>query len=126
MYQKNSIAIAVINQSVIRGLKRSLLAGLVGGVAYKCLDARDGSNLQLAWIVYWLASSSNWLWSAWIVYQWMYIVKSIAISSDHVSMDVNGGFYGGFDGGFDGGFKGLFGCAGLLTSANCSTAQTRG
>jgi hypothetical protein len=49
--QKNSIAIAVINQSAIRGLKRSLLAGLDGGVAYKCLDLRDGSNLQLAWIV---------------------------------------------------------------------------
>jgi hypothetical protein len=30
-----------------------------------------------------------------------YIVKSIAISSDHVSMDVDGGFDGRFDGGFD-------------------------
>jgi hypothetical protein len=26
------------------------------------------------------------------------VVKLIAISSDHVSMDVNGGFDGGFDG----------------------------
>ena len=49
--QKNSIAIAVINQSAIRGLKRSLLAGLDGRVAYECLDACDGGNLQLARIV---------------------------------------------------------------------------
>ncbi len=31
--KKNSIAIAVINQRAIRGLKRSLLAGLDGRVA---------------------------------------------------------------------------------------------
>jgi hypothetical protein len=31
-------------------------------------------------------------------------VELIAISSDCVSMDVNGGFIGGFDGGFDGWF----------------------
>ncbi len=35
------------------------------------------------------------------MYRWMYIVESIAISSDHVSMDVDGGFDGGFDSGFD-------------------------
>jgi hypothetical protein len=52
MYSKNSIAIAVLDQSAIRGLKRSLLAGLDGGVAYKCLDLRDGSNLQLTQIVH--------------------------------------------------------------------------
>jgi hypothetical protein len=33
-----------------------------------------------------------------------YIAKLIAISSDRVSMDVDGGFNGGFDGGFYGGF----------------------
>ncbi len=32
------------------------------------------------------------------------IVESIAISSDRVSMDVDGGFNNGFDGGFDGQF----------------------
>ncbi len=32
------------------------------------------------------------------------VVESIAISSDRVSMDVNGGFDGGFDGGFGGRF----------------------
>ncbi len=32
------------------------------------------------------------------------VVKLMAISSDRVSMDVNGGFNGGFDGGFDGRF----------------------
>jgi hypothetical protein len=36
------------------------------------------------------------------------VVKSIAICSDHVSMDVNSGFNGGFDGGFDGRFNGRF------------------
>ncbi len=37
-----------------------------------------------------------------------YIVKLIAISSDHVSMDVDGSFDGGFDGGFNGGFDSGF------------------
>jgi hypothetical protein len=32
------------------------------------------------------------------------VVESIAISSDHVSMDVNGVYKGGFDGGSDGQF----------------------
>jgi hypothetical protein len=36
------------------------------------------------------------------------IVESIAISSDHASMDVDGGFNGGFDGGFDSRFDGRF------------------
>jgi hypothetical protein len=42
------------------------------------------------------------------MYQWMYIIKLIAISSDCVSMYVDGGFDSGFDGGFDGGFNGQF------------------
>ncbi len=37
-----------------------------------------------------------------------YIVESIAISSDCVSMDVDSGFDGGFNGGFDGGFESGF------------------
>ncbi len=105
---KNSIALAVINQSAIRGLKHSLLAGLDGGVAYECLDACDGGDLQLAWIVYQLASLSNWLQSARIVYQWMYVVESIVISSDCVSMDVDSGFGNRFDSEFDGWFNGWF------------------
>ncbi len=36
------------------------------------------------------------------------IVKLIAISSDHVSMDVDGGFNGWLNGRFDGGFYGWF------------------
>jgi hypothetical protein len=69
----------VIDQSAIRGLKRSLLAGLDGGVAYKRLDAHDGSDLKLAWIVYQLTLLSNWLQSARIMYWWLYIAKLIAI-----------------------------------------------
>ncbi len=99
----------MINQSVIRGLKRSLLAGLDGGVAYERLDACDGGSLQSAWIVYWLALLSNWLQSARIMYRWMYVVELIAISLDCVSMDVDSGFDGGFDGVFDGQFNGRFG-----------------
>jgi hypothetical protein len=49
---ENSITTAWINQNVINGFKRSLLAGLDGGVAYERLDAHDGCNLQSAWIVY--------------------------------------------------------------------------
>ncbi len=92
----------MINQSAIRGLKRSLLAGLDGRVAYEHLDVCDGSNLQSARIVYQLALLSNRLQSAQIVYQWMDVVKSIAISSDRVSMDVDSGFDNRFDGEFDG------------------------
>jgi hypothetical protein len=36
------------------------------------------------------------------------IVKSIAISSDHVSKNVDGGLDGGFDSGFKGGFYNRF------------------
>ncbi len=42
----------MINQSAIRELKCSLLAGLDGRVAYKRLDLHDGGDLQSAWIVY--------------------------------------------------------------------------
>ncbi len=105
---KNSIALAVINQSAIRGLKRSLLAGLDGRVAYECLDACDGGNLQSARIVYWLASLSNWLQSAQIVYQWMYVVELIAITSDCVSMDVGSVFDDRFKGGFHSRFNRWF------------------
>jgi hypothetical protein len=37
-----------------------------------------------------------------------YIVKSIAISSDHVLMDVDGGFDGWLNGQFNGGFYSWF------------------
>ncbi len=96
----------MVNQSAIRGLTCSLLAGLDGGVAYERLDACDGGNLQLAQIIYRLALLSNQLRSAWIVYQWMYVIELIAISSDHVSMDVDSGFDNRFDGGFHGQFNG--------------------
>jgi hypothetical protein len=36
------------------------------------------------------------------------VVELIAISSDHASMDVDGGFDGGFDVGFNGRFVGWF------------------
>ncbi len=98
----------MINQSLIRGLKRSLLAGLDGRVAYERLDACDGENLQSARIVYPLSSSLNWLQSAQIMYWWMYIVESIAISSDCVSKDVDSDFDDRFAGGFDGRFNGRF------------------
>jgi hypothetical protein len=57
--QKKNIAIAVINQRAIRGLKRSLLASLDGRMANKRLDACDGGDLQSVWIVYRLASLLN-------------------------------------------------------------------
>jgi hypothetical protein len=77
-------------------------------MAYKCLDVCDGGNLQSTWIVYRLALSSNRLQSARIVYQWMYVVKLIAISSDRLSMDVDSGFDNRLDGGFHGWFNGGF------------------
>jgi hypothetical protein len=68
-------------------------------VAYKRLDARDGGNCnQLGSYISWdhhqidrdqLGACVN-----------EYIIKSIAISSDRVLMDVDGAFDGGFDGGF--------------------------
>ncbi len=44
---------------------------------------------------------------AWIVSIGI-VVKLITISSDHASMDVDGGVNGGFDVGFDGRFDGGF------------------
>jgi hypothetical protein len=49
--------------------------------------------------------SSNQLQSAWIMYQWMYVIELIAISSDCVLIDVDSGFDDRFDGGFDGQFN---------------------
>jgi hypothetical protein len=77
-------------------------------VAYERLDACDGGDLQSARIVYRLESSSNQLQSAWIMYQCMYVIKLIAISSDPVSMDVDSGFDDRFNGEFDGRFNGRF------------------
>jgi hypothetical protein len=74
-------------------------------VAYKCLDARDGSNCdQLRLYINWHHCQINPNQLGLCVDE--YIVKSIAISSDSVSMDVDGGFDSGFDGGFDDGFGG--------------------
>jgi hypothetical protein len=98
----------VINQSAIRGSKHSLLAGLDDGVAYECLDACNGGNLQLARIVYQLPLLSNPLQSAWIVYQWMYVIKLIAISLDCVLMDVDSVFNNRFNIEFNGWFNGWF------------------
>jgi hypothetical protein len=87
VYRENSITIAVIDQSAIRGLKRSLLAGLDGGVAYKCLDLHDGGDLQSARIVYRFALSSDWLWSARIVYRWMLTVVLAVGSTVGLTVD---------------------------------------
>jgi hypothetical protein len=68
-------------------------------VAYKRLDARDGGNCN------WLRSYINWHHCR-INHNQLgscideYIVKLIAISSDHVLMDVDSGFDSGFDGQF--------------------------
>jgi hypothetical protein len=68
-------------------------------VAYKCLDACDGGNCdQLGLYIdrHCCQIDHNQLRSCIDEY----IVKSIAISLDRVSMDVNSGFDGGFDGRF--------------------------
>jgi hypothetical protein len=76
-------------------------------VAYKCLDVHDGGNC------YWIGLYINWH-CCQIDYDQLgscineYIVKSTAISLDHVSMDVGVGFDGGFDGRFNSGFNGWF------------------
>jgi hypothetical protein len=72
-------------------------------VAYKCLDACDGSNCN------WHGLYINWHCCQIDRNQLglcvdEYIIKSIAISLDRVSMDVDCGFNGGFDGGFVGRF----------------------
>ncbi len=95
--------IAGIGQSAIRGLKCSFLASLDGGVAYKCLDACDGSNCnQLGSYINWHHCQIDCNQLGLCIDE--YIFKLIAISLDRVWMDVDGGFDGLFDGGFDGRF----------------------
>jgi hypothetical protein len=78
-----------------------------GKVAHKRLDARDGSNCdQLGLYINWHHCQINRHQLGLCVDE--YIVKSIAISLDCVSMHVDSGFDGGFDGGFNGGFDGQF------------------
>ena len=60
-------------------------------MANKCLDAHGGGDCNQ------LRSYINCI-----------IVELIAISSDRVSMDVDGSFDGGFNGGFNSGFDGRF------------------
>jgi hypothetical protein len=78
----------------------SLLAGIDGKVAYKHLDACDGSNCN------WLGSYIN-LHCCQIDCDQLgsfideYIINTIVISLDCVSMDLNSGFDGMFDSGFD-------------------------
>ncbi len=96
-------------------------------VSRQLRDARDGGNCnQLGLYINWHRCQINCNQLGLCING--YIVKSIAISLERVSMDVDGGFDGGFDVGFngrlDGGFNGRFdsGCAGLSTSAKRSTA----
>ncbi len=79
-------------------------------MAYKGLDAHDGGNYN------WLGLYIDWH-CCQIDFDQLglcideYIPESIVISSDCVSMDVDGGFDGGFNGGFEGvdcGFDGWF------------------
>ncbi len=102
----------MINQSVIlplialKGLS-SLLAGIDGEVAYKRLDARDGGDCnRLGLYIDWHCCQIDCNQLGLFINE--YIVESIAISSDRVSMDVDSGFNGGFDGGFNSGFDGGF------------------
>ncbi len=84
-------------------------------MAYKRLDARDGGNCnQLRLYINWHCCQIDCDQLGLCIDK--YIVELIAISLDHVSMDVNSGFdcgfdvgfNGGFNGGFDGGFDGQF------------------
>jgi hypothetical protein len=80
-------------------------------VAFKRLDAHDGGNCnQLGLYIDWYPRQIDCNQLGLCIDE--YIVESIAISSDCVLMDVDGGFdcgfNGGFDGGFDGGFNGQF------------------
>jgi hypothetical protein len=72
-------------------------------VANKFLDTRDGSDCnQLGLYIDWHCCQIDRNQLGLCVDE--DIIKSIAISLDHVSMDVDGGFNGGFDGGFNGWF----------------------
>ena len=104
-------------------------------MAYKCFDAHDGGDCdRLRLYINWHCRQINHNQLGLCINE--YIIELISISSDPVSMDVDGGFDGGFDSGFngwfnsefDGGFNGWFHLAvlGLSTSAKHSTAQTRG
>jgi hypothetical protein len=76
-------------------------------VAYKCLDAHDGGNCnRLGLYINWHCCQINYNQLGSCTDE--YIVELIAISSDRVSMDVDGGFDSGLDSGFDGVFKGGF------------------
>jgi hypothetical protein len=76
-------------------------------VAYKRLDACDGGNCNcLGLYIDWHHCQINHDQLGLCVDE--YIVESIVISSDRVSMDDDGGFDDGFDGGFNSGFDGWF------------------
>jgi hypothetical protein len=69
-------------------------------VAYKCLDARDGSNCnKLGSYIDWHCCQINCNQLGSCINE--YIIELIAISSDCALMDVDGGFDGVFDGWFD-------------------------
>jgi hypothetical protein len=87
-------------------------------VAYKRLDAHDGGDCNwLGFYIDWHCHQIDRNQLGLCVDE--YIVESMAISSDRVSMDVDGSFDGGFDGGFDGRFH-------LAVLGYHLTAQTRG
>ncbi len=66
-------------------------------MANKCLDAHDGGNCnQLGLYIDWHCCQIGRDQLGLCIDE--YIVELIVISSDHVSMDVDGGFDGGFDG----------------------------
>jgi hypothetical protein len=76
-------------------------------VAYKRLDAHDDGDCdQLKLYINWHCHHIDCNQLGLCINE--YIVESIAISSDCVSMDVDSGFDGGFNGGFDGGFESGF------------------
>ena len=76
-------------------------------MAYKCLCACDGGDCnRLGLYINWHRRQIDCNQLESCIDE--YIVKLIAISSDHVSMDVDSGFDGGFNGGFGSGFDGGF------------------
>ncbi len=88
------------------------------------MDAHDGSNCdQLGSYIDWHCCQIDCNQLGLCVNE--YIVKLIAISSDCVSMDVDGGFDSGYYGGFDGGFNGWFHLAILGYQPQQSVQQLR-
>jgi hypothetical protein len=76
-------------------------------VAYKRLDACDGGDCnRLGLYIDWHRHQINCNQLGLCIDE--YIVESIAISLDCISMDIDGGFDAGFNGGSDGGFNGGF------------------